>query len=140
MSVIMRLRQARNAEQIAAELEPLAQAMAALTDETRETLAEIERRSREQAENFTRQINEAAQAWKEAAAEARIAAESLDSAGQRMEWKVFALAGLIGLTTAVLVIACWLWLAPSPVIRNEINPEAVAEHLRPAIIDALKRR
>ena len=140
MSIIMRLRQARNAEQIAEELEPLAQAMAALTDETRETLAEIERKSQEQAENFRRQIEASAQAWKEAAAEAQAAAESLNGAGQRMELTHYALAVLVGLVTAALVTACLLWLAPAPEIRNTLDPAAVAEHLRPALIEALAPR
>ena len=140
MSIIMRLRQARNAEQIAEELEPLAQAMAALTDETRETLAEIERKSQEQAENFRQQIEASAQAWKEAAAEAQAAAESLNGAGQRMELTHYALAVLVGLVTAALVTVCLLWLAPAPTIQNTLDPAAVAEHLRPALIEALAPR
>lgn len=66
-------------------LEPLAQAMAALTDETWQTLAEIDRRSQEQAEKFSPQISMAAQSWKDAAAHARTAAHSLNQAGARIE-------------------------------------------------------
>ena len=60
------LRQAKHqsAEDLAATLEPLAQAMAALTDETRQTLAEIERKSQEQGETFKRQLSESVKSYK----------------------------------------------------------------------------
>ena len=130
------LRQAdrQSVEELAETLEPLAQAMAALTDETRQTLAEINRKSREQSEQFSSQINAAAQYWKDAAAGAQQAADSLKQAGQRMEWRHYALAALTGAITAALVTAFWLWLAP-PKIMNQIqlDPQAVAEHLKPAL-------
>lgn len=80
------LRQAKHqsAEDLAATLEPLAQAMAALTDETRQTLAEIERKSQEQGETFKRQLSESVESYKDAAAAASQAAESLNQAGQRL--------------------------------------------------------
>lgn len=133
------LRQAKHqsAEDLAATLEPIAQAMAALTDETRQTLAEIDRKSREQGEKFSAQVSAAAKEWKAAAAEAQKAAAALNKAGQRMEWRHYALAGMTGLITAMLVSVCWLWLAP-PTIQNQLDPQAVAEHLKPAVIEALK--
>ena len=141
-SQIEAVRQAKHqsAEDLAETLEPLAQALAALSDETRETLAEIERQSREQAENFRRQIEASAQAWKAAAAEAQAAAESLDGAGQRMALTHYALAVLVGMATATLVTVCLLWLAPAPTIQNTLDPSAVAEHLRPALIEVLSPR
>lgn len=133
------LRQAKHqsAEDLAATLEPLAQAMAALADETRQTLAEIDRKSREQGETFSAQVSAAAKEWKAAAAEAQKAAEALNQAGQRMEWRHYALAAMTGALTAALVTVFWLWLKP-PEIRNELDPRAVAEHLKPAVIEALK--
>ena len=133
------LRQAKhqNAEDLAAMLEPLAQAMAALTDETRQTLAEIDRKSREQGETFERQLSESATVYKEAAAAASQAAESLNQAGQRMGWTHYALTLLTGLITAALVSVFWLWLAP-PTVQNQLDPKAVADHLRPAVIEALR--
>ena len=133
------LRQAKHqsAEDLAATLEPLAQAMAALTDETRQTLAEIERKSQEQGEKFSAQVSEAAKEWKAAAAEAQKAAEALNQAGQRMEWRHYLLAALVGMVTAAAVTASWLFLAP-PSIQNQLDPQAVAEHLKPAVIEALK--
>lgn len=127
----------RSAEDLAATLEPLAQALAALTDETRQTLAEIDRKSREQGEMFKRQLSESVKGYKEAAAAANQAADSLNQAGQRMEWRHYALALLTGLVTAVLVSVFWLWLAP-PTVQNQLDAKAVADHLRPAVIEALK--
>ena len=133
------LRQAKHqsAEDLAATLEPLAQAMAALADETRQTLAEIDRKSREQGETFKRQLSESATLYKEAAAAASQAAESLNQAGQRMEWRHYALALLTGLVTAALVSVFWLWLAP-PTVQNQLDAKAVADHLKPAVIEALR--
>ena len=133
------LRQAKHqsAEDLAATLEPLAQAMAALTDETRQTLAEIERKSQEQGETFKRQLSESVKGYKEAAAEASQAADSLNQAGQRMEWRHYALALLTGLVTAALVSGFWLWLAP-PTVQSQLDAKAVADHLKPAVIEALK--
>lgn len=135
------LRQAKHqsAEDLAAMLEPLAQAMAALTDETRQTLAEIERKSQEQGERFSAQVKEAASNWKAAATEAQKAAEALNQAGQRMEWRHYLLAAMVGMVTAAAVTASWLLLAP-PTIQNQITLDApaVAEHLKPAVIEALK--
>jgi hypothetical protein len=50
-----------------------------------------------------------------------------------MEWTHYALAALTGALTAALVTVFWLWLAP-PVL----DAQAVAEHLTPAVIEALK--
>lgn len=133
------LRQAKHqsAEDLAATLEPLAQALAALTDETRQTLAEIDRKSREQGETFKRQLSESVTGYKEAAAAASQAAESLNQAGQRMGWTHYALALLTGLITAALVSVFWLWLAP-PTVQNQLDAKAVADHLKPAVIEALR--
>jgi flagellar basal body L-ring protein FlgH len=139
-SQIEAVRQAKHqsAEDLAVTLEPLAQALAALTDETRQTLIEIDRKSREQGETFTLQLAESVNGYKEAAAEANKAAESLNRAGQRMEWRHYALALMTGLFTAALVSAFWLWLRP-PTIQNSLDAQAVAEYLKPAVIEALKR-
>ena len=137
------LRQAKHqsAEDLAATLEPLAQAMAALTDETRQTLAEIERKSQEQGETFKRQLSESVKSYKDAAAAASQAAESLNQAGQRMEWRHYLLAALVGMVTAAAVTASWLWLAP-PTIENQITLDAqsVAEQIRGATVPAKPSR
>jgi hypothetical protein len=111
--------------------------MAALADETRQTLAEIDRKSREQGEAFKRQLSESVKGYKDAAAAAEQAAESLNRAGSRMEWTHYALAALTGALTAALVTVFWLWLAP-PKVQNMLDAQAVAEYLKPAVIEALK--
>lgn len=138
-SQIEAVRQAKiqSAEDLAATLEPLAQAMAALADETRQTLAEIDRKSQEQGEKFSAQVSAAAKEWKAAAAEAQKAAEALNRAGQRMEWRHYGLAVVTGAITAALVSGFWLWLAP-PTVQNQLDAQAVAEYLTPAVIEALR--
>jgi hypothetical protein len=44
---------------------------------------------------------------------------------------------MTGLFTAMLVSVFWLWLAP-PTVINQLDPKAVADHLRPEIV-AVKR-
>ena len=138
-SQIETVRQAKHqsAEELAATLEPLAQAMAALADETRQTLTEIDGKSRAQGETFKRQLSESVKAYKDAAAAADKAADSLNQAGQRMEWTHYVLAVMTGLVTAMLVSVFWLWLAP-PSVQNQLDAKAVAEHLNSAVIEALK--
>jgi len=130
-----RLRQAKlsSAEELATILEPLAQAMAALTDETRANLAQINQRSQEQGEQFQAQIANATQAWKAAANAAQDAALQLDSAGRRMEWHHYLLAGMTGMLAGLLASVFWLWLVPAPTIQNVLDPKAIAELLRPEI-------
>ena len=137
-SQVETLRQTKHqsAEELAATLEPLAQALATLTDETRDTLAEIETRTRQQGETFDRQMTTSAQSWKDAAAQAQKAADRLNRAGSRLEWIHYALAVVTALATAALVSAFWLWRAP-PTVQNTLDPKAVAEYLKPAI-EALK--
>lgn len=134
------LRQAKHqsVEELAAALEPLAQAMAALADETKTTLAEIQQKAREQGEKFTGQMNEATQSWNQAAAQAAQAGARLESAGQRLEWSHYVLAGVTGLLTAGLVSVFWLWVAPPKSPEITLDPKAVAAHLKPAVIEALK--
>lgn len=127
----------QSAEDLAATLEPLAQALAALTDETRQTLAEIDRKTEKAASDFEKKISGTTQALIDAATKADDAATALTKAAKRMEWMHYALAVVTGLFTAMLVSAFWLWLHP-PIIKNEIDAEAVAKHLKPAVIEALK--
>ena len=138
-SQIESLRQAKaqSAEELAQTLEPLAQAMAALADETRQTLAEIDRKSREQGETFKRQLAESVKGYRQAAADASQAAESLNQAASRMEWRHYLLASIVGMCTAALVTVFWLFLAP-PTVQNQLDPRAVADHLKPAVIEALR--
>src|SRR4051812_47826075 len=127
----------QSVEELAAALEPIAQAMATLTDETRTTLAEIDRRTREQGKTFTTQLDTAARTWEAAAAQAQTAADRMNRAGSRLEWSHYALAIGTALATAALVSGFWLLLAP-PTVQNHLDAKAVAELLKPAVIEALK--
>ena len=122
------VRQAKqqSAEELAATLEPLAQAMAALVDETRQSLSAIEQTSQQQAE-----------ALQKATRKAQSAVADLTWATQGLEWRHYALTILTGLITAGLVSVFWLWLAP-PTVQNLLDPEMMAEHVKPALIEALQ--
>jgi len=133
------LRQAKHesAEELAATLEPLAQAMAALAEETKQTLAEIDRKSTEQAERFKQQTSQAAQDWREASKEAQIAMNGVYRASRQISMANYGLAIGTALITALLVSAFWLWLFP-PKVETLLDPQAVAEYLKPSVIEALK--
>jgi len=122
------VRQAKlqSAEELAARLEPLAQALAALVDETHQTLTEIQCTSRAEAK-----------ALQAATQTAQTAAGDLTWASQGLEWRHYALTILTGLSTAVLVSGFWLWLSP-PQIDNRLNVQGVADLLKPALIEAVQ--
>ena len=129
----VRQAKAQSVEELAATLEPLAQAMARLTDETSQHLTRVEEVVLRQAAKFEDQLEAQAQSWNKASAAAEKAAKSLQGAG----WKHHALSALIGGISAVLVSGLWLWLAP-PTISNLLDPRAVAESLRPDLIEAVQ--
>ena len=110
------LRQAKltSMEELAAMLEPLAQAMALLTEETAASLRKIERieqRSRDQSSQFNVQMEKALVSWKQAATAAKAAADQMDRAEENAALRGMVVAVLTGLTTGLLVSALWLWLA-----------------------------
>ena len=105
-------------ETVARRIEPLAQSMAALSDEGRRAVAEVERSSQHQAATWlaaqdavaTRQ-KAVAQEWRQAAGELRAASIEARSAargwhGYLWVWVAFAAAAPIG----VLLIGSMLWL------------------------------
>lgn len=126
----------QSAEDLAAALEPLAQAMAALTDETRQTLAEINRQSREQAERFKTETAIMVKSCQEVAQKARLATDRLDQAGRRLGRVNFLLVGLLGMATGAILGASWIWLAPQPKVQAMLDERAVAEVSKPALIEA----
>jgi chemotaxis protein histidine kinase CheA len=134
------VRQAKHqrVEDLASSLEPLAQAMAALSDETLQTLMLIEHRTREQAEAFTRQFQDEVRSFREATAAARKAADRMKQSTQGLRWRHYALAIVTGLLTAGLVSGFWLWVAPPKVVNTvTLNAQAVADLLQPAMTAAL---
>jgi hypothetical protein len=125
-----------SADQLAAMLEPIAQAMAALTEETRTALMEIGQKSREHSVRFEREVTTAAKAMQRAAAMAEQVADRMNQAGHSMQWTHYLLSAVIGLLAAGLVSAFWLLRAP-PSVMNQLDAAQLAEQLRPAI-EALK--
>ena len=135
----------QSVDDLASMIEPLAQAMAALTDQTRTTLTEVDRKTRETSETFQRQLDSATRSLKDATtqaqAQAKSATDHLTRAGNRLSWKHYSLATVTamatGAITAMLVSAFWLWAYP-PTLHNTLDPKAVANLLKPAVIEALK--
>ncbi|WP_229261724.1 mobilization protein [Duganella margarita] len=107
--------------------------MAALTDETRASLAQGQQHSKEQNEQFKAQAEAAVKSWRNATQAAERAAERLEQAAWRMELRHYLLAVLTGVMTGLLASAFWLWLAPAPVVQNSLDAKAVAELLRSEI-------
>ena len=135
----------QSVDDLASMLEPLAQAMAALTDQTQATLSEIDRQTRETGQTFQRQLDSATRSLKDATtqaqAQAKSAADHLNRAGNRLSWMHYSLATatavVTGAITAMLVSAFWLWAYP-PILHTTLDPKAVANLLKPAVIEALK--
>ena len=120
MSVIARLRQARNPEEVAVEIEPLAQALATLADETQESLKAQQDESRRQAANWTRAQEETAEAWRDSASTLRSSAQALIQAAETAQraargwrWKLWTGVALAsGMPMLVLLIGLWVWGDP----------------------------
>jgi hypothetical protein len=143
MSAITKLRQARNAEQMAAEIEPLAQSLAALADETRQSLAEMQETSHKQAIAWGQQQQKAAEALKSAGSSIEAAAQRLKAQAEAstdgLMWRFLAVAILTGAAAGGLTTGFWLWVQPPPPIQNQLDPQAMAEYLKPALVEALKK-
>ncbi|WP_246295166.1 IncQ-type mobilization protein MobB [Piscinibacter koreensis] len=127
----------QSAEELAATLEPLAQALAALSAETAKTLAEIDSRTRATGASFTLQLETATKTLNAATVQAQRATVGLHQAAKRLDWTHYALTVTTALLTAVLVSGFWLWLRP-PTVQTFLDPKAVAEYLKPAVIGALR--
>jgi hypothetical protein len=115
----MRESQNKTAEEWAALMEPLAQAMAGMTDETRATLKAVQALAETQAAQAREQIAGAA-------AMATTAAYNMSQAAAGLRGGHYALSGLVGALAgtviAALVIASWLLLAPQTAV---MDPEAI---------------
>jgi len=110
-------------EGLASMLEPLAQAMAALTDEARQTLTDVEQQGREQAERFKNQVEAATKASAQASTLAQQATDSMNAAARWTEWRHYLLAVATGVMSGLLVSAFWLLLArPSLSVEPSVKP------------------
>jgi ABC-type transporter Mla subunit MlaD len=121
------LRQAKvqNAEELAALLEPLAQAMAALTDETRDSLAQLREQGAQQMTAFQTQSQQIVALWEHSNQLMDEAARNLNQTSQhltqtvtaivnqaawRLGWKHYVLTVTAGILAAMLTIGLWHWL------------------------------
>jgi translation initiation factor 2B subunit (eIF-2B alpha/beta/delta family) len=126
------LRQAKfqSVEEFAAQAEPLFQAMVALTDETRQTLAQLREQSTQQMAEFQTQSRHIVNTWQhstqlmeEAARNLTTAThsfsqgltETVNHAAWRLGWKHYMLTVIAGVLGALLTIGLWGWLSPKPV-------------------------
>ena len=154
MSAIMKLRQARNVEQIADELEPLAVSLATLADQAQASIKSMEAAALQQAREWNSQQLSAAneveaaaknvaqyvKALQQATASLKQTAGEVQQAQRGQLLTLATVAGVSAILAAALSIGLWLWLAPAPQVQNQLDPKAVADHLKPAILDARKRR
>lgn len=154
MSAIMKLRQARNVEQIAEELEPLAVSLATLADQAQASIKAMEAASLQQAREWSSQqlsaaneveaaaktVGQYVKALQQATASLKQTAEEVQQAQRGQLWTLATVAGVSAILAAALAIGLWLWLAPAPEVLNQLDAKAVADYLKPAIVDALKRR
>ncbi|WP_427929202.1 IncQ-type mobilization protein MobB [Xylella fastidiosa] len=124
----MKLRQARNVEQIAEELEPLAVSLATLADQAEASIKNMEAASLQQAKewnsqqlNAANQIGEAAksvmqqvEALQQATANLRQTAEEVKRTQRDQLLKLVAVAGMSSILAAGLSIGLLRWLEPPP--------------------------
>ena len=131
------LSQARSVDELATAIEPLAKALATLSSEASQTLAEIEQKTRAASVDYQRQISAASDNLGLVIRATKQATKELNQAANRLDWSHFALAIATGLLSALLVSGFWVWFSP-PSVQTTLDPKAVAEYLRPAVIEALK--
>jgi hypothetical protein len=127
-----------SAEKLAAMLEPIAHAMAALTEETRSTLFGIERTSREQAEKFERQIAAAATKLEKTSNMAHHAADRLSEASSRSMLQTCLIAMAAAALSALLVSAFWIWSGAAEVDQPGGRNRAIAK-ARDRSVEAIER-
>ena len=143
------LRQAKvqSAEELAAVLEPLAQAMAALTDETRVTLTELQQQSTMQVQALAAQSQALLHQWERNPQELQAAAQRLTAATDRLiqhsaqilhqatwrlGWKHYAVTVATGLLAAVLTLGLWTWLSAKPASGTQPSRPSVTAPRKPS--------
>jgi ABC-type transporter Mla subunit MlaD len=122
---ISRLRQAKNADQIAQEIEPLAQALAALSDELKgvlEALKETATSTRGTLETGTNKLHDCIQTATNQAQETGQLFKGLIQEQKKTAWKFSAgmlvLTILASLTGGAVAASAWrLWLKPSQAVE-----------------------
>jgi CHASE3 domain sensor protein len=126
MRAIDRVRQSRNPDELAAEIEPLAQSMAALSDEARQQIEAIKTASEAQAADWTSQQQQTMSQWRHTAKELNEAARELSVSSHKaqMAARRWTLKLWLGVLTAsvtpilVLLIVSMIWLEPRVMIQE----------------------
>ena len=122
----VRQERVRSTQELAAALEPLTLALAALGQETHAALDELDRRNQQMGESSRLQLETLS----------RSLLSAMRAERHRMGWAITA--GMASAAvTSMLVSAGWLWLFP-PSIQNVLDPQALAQSLQPSLIQALK--
>ena len=129
--------QARTVEELAKAIEPLAKALATLSSEASQTLAEIEQKTKAASIDFQRQIAAANDSLAMVVQATTQSTRQLKQATNQLSLIHFVLVMGAGLLSALLVIGSWHWYRP-PTAPSPIDPKAVAENLKPVVIEALK--
>ena len=127
MSALEKLKHARGIDDLAAEIEPLAQAMAKLTDEARQRIEEVEQASQRQANEWQKKQQQVSAEWvavarsmNQAANELAEASVTANRAARGWNWKLWAGVLVASLMpTVVLLIASWVWLNPQVTTTTE---------------------
>ena len=129
--------QARTVEELAKAIEPLAKALATLSSEAGQTLAEIEQKTKAASVDFQRQIAAANDSLGTVVQATTQSTRQLKQATNQLSLMHYILAIGAGLLSALLVSGFWLWFKP-PTVQTTLDPKAVAEYLKPAVIEVMK--
>jgi hypothetical protein len=132
----LRKAQLGSVDELAARLEPLAQAMASLTQQTAQTLVQIQSESQARSQAYGAELERMRQQLGAASSQAQGVVGSLGQAGRRLEGKFYVVTGLVAvvssLITAVLVSGLWLWVSPPATPAINLDAKAVVKLLREA--------
>ena len=124
MNAIDRVKKSRGINELAEQIEPLAQSMATLADEARQVMSQTQQASEAQAAEWLkaqRQTGvELAKELREVAAEVSSAAQSARSASRGWHWKLWLTVMLASMMpTVVLLIASLLLLDLTPLTTED---------------------
>lgn len=127
MSAIDRVKKSRGINELAEQIEPLAQSMATLADEARQVMSQTQQASEAQAAQWLKAQRQTQAAWVELAKDLREVAEEVSSAAQSARsaargwhWKLWLTVMLASMMpTVVLLIASLLLLDLTPLTAED---------------------
>ncbi|EBF7350559.1 IncQ-type mobilization protein MobB [Salmonella enterica] len=127
MSAIDRVKKSRGINELAEQIEPLAQSMATLADEARQVMSQTQQASEAQAAEWLKAQRETQAAWaklakelREVASEVSDAAQSARSAARGWHWKLWlTVMAASMMPTLVLLIASLLLLDLTPLTTED---------------------